>query len=35
MALLKSLVIVVLGMGGHDTFCTSVLFFKDIFQISD
>jgi hypothetical protein len=35
MALLKSLVIVVLGIGGHDTFFASNLFFKDLFQLSD
>jgi len=35
MALLKSLVIVVLGIGGRDTFCASDLFFKDLFQVSD
>jgi len=34
-ALLKSLVIVVLGIGGRDTFCASDLFFKDLFQLSD
>jgi len=35
MELLKSLVIVVLGMGAHNTFCASDLFFKDLFQVRD